>query len=232
LAQVQTCLFFNLPQASGGSIGLLQAPDELGVVFYQMLTGELPERKIEPPFRKVAIDVRLDEVVLRALEKRPELRYQQASILKTQVETIANTPHGSSPARRDESALAAGVEPHQMKTKELAAVVLRIVELEGPVHEDEVINRVRELWGLGRAGARIQDAVAKAVRSLLDCEVDAGQVPSLRFRSDTGALAHLVDTQLGKTLLFTDNDDWSDEEIVSGYRADTNSRLFDVRWRR
>ncbi len=61
----------------------------LGVVFYQMLTGELPGRKIEPPSRKVHIDVRLDEVVLRALERKPELRYQQASALKTQVETIA-----------------------------------------------------------------------------------------------------------------------------------------------
>jgi len=57
------------------------------------------------------------------------------------------------------------------------------------------------------------------LKQLLHCEVDAGQVPSLRFRSDPSALARLVDTQLGKTLLFTDNDDWSDEEIVSGYRA-------------
>ena len=61
----------------------------LGVVFYQMLTGELPGSKIEPPSKKVQIDVRLDEVVLRALEKKPELRYQQASVFKTQVETIA-----------------------------------------------------------------------------------------------------------------------------------------------
>jgi serine/threonine-protein kinase len=63
----------------------------LGVVFYQMLTGELPGKRIEPPSHKVQIDVRLDEVVLRALEKKPELRYQQASVLKTQVETIAQT---------------------------------------------------------------------------------------------------------------------------------------------
>jgi serine/threonine protein kinase len=67
----------------------------LGVVFYQMLTGELPGKKIEPPSKKVSIDVRLDEVVLRALEKKPELRYQQASALKTQVETIASTPGSS-----------------------------------------------------------------------------------------------------------------------------------------
>jgi hypothetical protein len=64
----------------------------LGVVFYQMLTGELPEGKIEPPSKKVQVDVRLDEVVLRALEKKPELRYQDANVLKTQVETIAQTP--------------------------------------------------------------------------------------------------------------------------------------------
>ena len=60
----------------------------LGVVFYQMLTGELPGKQIEAPSKKVSIDVRLDEVVLRALEKKPERRYQQASGLKTQVETI------------------------------------------------------------------------------------------------------------------------------------------------
>jgi serine/threonine protein kinase len=68
----------------------------LGVVFYQMLTGELPGKHLEPPSSKVQIDVRLDEVVLRALEKNPELRYQQVSVLKTQVETIATTPSGSS----------------------------------------------------------------------------------------------------------------------------------------
>ena len=63
----------------------------LGVVFYQMLTGELPVGKFEPPSRKAQTDVRLDEVVQRALEKKPELRYQQASVMKTQVETIAGS---------------------------------------------------------------------------------------------------------------------------------------------
>jgi len=67
----------------------------LGVVFYQMLTGELPVGKFEPPSRKVQIDVRLDDIVLRALQKQPELRYQQASVMKTQVETIAATHGGN-----------------------------------------------------------------------------------------------------------------------------------------
>ena len=72
----------------------------LGVVFYQMLTGELPLGKFQPPSRacgKVQIDVRLDEIVLRALEKEPELRYQQASVLKTDVETVVSSS-GVAPA--------------------------------------------------------------------------------------------------------------------------------------
>ncbi|MDR3458165.1 MAG: protein kinase [Verrucomicrobiae bacterium] len=63
----------------------------LGVVFYEMLTGELPGKRIEPPSRKVQIDVRLDEIVLRALEKKPELRYQQVNDVKTCVETIVRS---------------------------------------------------------------------------------------------------------------------------------------------
>jgi serine/threonine protein kinase len=70
----------------------------LGVVFYEMLTGELPIGKFEPPSRKVQVDVRLDEVVLRALESNPERRYQQASEVKTDVETIS---HSSLSGRRN-----------------------------------------------------------------------------------------------------------------------------------
>jgi tRNA A-37 threonylcarbamoyl transferase component Bud32 len=57
----------------------------LGVVFYEMLTGELPLGRFSPPSRKVQVDVRLDEVVLRALEKEPERRYQHASEIKTDI---------------------------------------------------------------------------------------------------------------------------------------------------
>ena len=63
----------------------------LGVVFYEMLTGEVPMGRFQPPSQKVLIDVRLDEVVLRALEREPALRYQQASEIKQNVETIAST---------------------------------------------------------------------------------------------------------------------------------------------
>ncbi len=82
----------------------------LGVVFYQMLTGELPGKRLEAPSKKVQMDVRLDEVVLRALDQNPDLRYQQVSEVKMCVDTIVATPPISS-QRKETPAEAA--EPRQ-----------------------------------------------------------------------------------------------------------------------
>ena len=63
----------------------------LGVFFYEMLTGELPIGRFAAPSTKVEIDVRLDEVVLRTLEKEPQRRHQQASQIKSDVQSITST---------------------------------------------------------------------------------------------------------------------------------------------
>ncbi len=64
----------------------------LGVVFYEMLTGELPLGKFDPPSHKVQIDVRLDDVVMRSLANNPNRRYQRVSDVKTEIESIAEHP--------------------------------------------------------------------------------------------------------------------------------------------
>jgi serine/threonine-protein kinase len=70
----------------------------LGVVFYEMLTGELPIGRFEAPSQKVQIDVRLDEVVLRTLEKEPQRRYQAASAIKSDLQSIASSAdHANTP---------------------------------------------------------------------------------------------------------------------------------------
>ena len=63
----------------------------LGVIFYEMLTGELPIGRFQLPSKKVEVDVRLDEVILKSLEKEPDLRYQRARMLSKDVEGIAST---------------------------------------------------------------------------------------------------------------------------------------------
>ena len=68
----------------------------LGVVFYEMLTGQLPTGRFEPPSKNVQLDVRLDEVVLRSLESEPTKRYQHASDVKTDVEAISSSANRQS----------------------------------------------------------------------------------------------------------------------------------------
>jgi predicted Ser/Thr protein kinase len=72
----------------------------LGVVFYEMLTGELPLGHFPLPSQKAGVDARLDKVVLRALEKEPEQRYQHAGDVKTDVEAISAAARTAVPAGR------------------------------------------------------------------------------------------------------------------------------------
>ena len=64
----------------------------LGVVFYEMLTGELPLGRFAPPSQKTPLDQRVDDIVLRALAKERELRQQSADQMKTEVQGIAGAP--------------------------------------------------------------------------------------------------------------------------------------------
>jgi hypothetical protein len=54
------------------------------------------------------------------------------------------------------------IDPHEAPLAEMAAYIVKIVEVEGPVHIDEIAARTRILWGLQRAGNGIRSAVARA----------------------------------------------------------------------
>jgi very-short-patch-repair endonuclease len=55
--------------------------------------------------------------------------------------------------------------PHEAP-KKVQEAVFRIVEIEGPIHHEEVGRRLASVWGLDRAGSRIQDAARRALKAL------------------------------------------------------------------
>jgi tRNA A-37 threonylcarbamoyl transferase component Bud32 len=88
--QVMGTLHYMAPEQMDNPLGVDHRADiySLGVVFYEMLTRQLPLGRFAPPSQKVQVDGRVDTVVLRALESDPNLRYQHASEIKTDVEGI------------------------------------------------------------------------------------------------------------------------------------------------
>lgn len=55
----------------------------LGVMLYEMLTGELPRGIFKPPSHKAKVSRQLDRIVMRALQEDPAQRYQDIMALKT-----------------------------------------------------------------------------------------------------------------------------------------------------
>lgn len=91
--QVMGTLRYMAPEQVQGSRSVDHRADiyALGVVFYELLTGEVPMGRFAPPSRKVQVDIRLDEVVLRALESEPDKRYQRVSEMKQDTEEICSS---------------------------------------------------------------------------------------------------------------------------------------------
>lgn len=63
-------------------------------------------------------------------------------------------------------------ELHEAPLPFLVSLIKQMVEIEGPVHRDEVVVRIRTAWGLQQAGGRIRAHVGRA----LDAAVSGGHV--------------------------------------------------------
>ncbi len=79
-------------QLDGGEVDQRADIYSLGVMFYEMLTGSVPRGIFPPPSQKVQIDVRLDGVVLKAMESEPERRYSNVTEMRTDVDAVRTGP--------------------------------------------------------------------------------------------------------------------------------------------
>ena len=114
--QVMGTWRYMAPEQLDNPLGVDHRADiyALGVVFYELLTGELPIGRFAVPSEKAKVDARLDDVVLKALESEPERRYQHVSEVRSQLDEIAAGPdwrHEKPASFTDEFGFSGPIEP-------------------------------------------------------------------------------------------------------------------------
>jgi hypothetical protein len=88
---------------------------------------------------------------------------------------------------RAQVAIRSTVEPHEAPVAQLADLVVRIVDVEGPIHIEEVARRISAAFGKNRLGSRIAEATERAVRHALSR--DTGLTRDGRFLVTTSQRA-------------------------------------------
>jgi len=70
----------------------------VGVMLYNMLTGEIPRGMFKMPSQKVGSDPRFDAIISKAMEQERECRYQAAYEIRRDLDVILRTPQVQSEA--------------------------------------------------------------------------------------------------------------------------------------
>lgn len=79
------------------------------------------------------------------------------------------------------------IELHDVPIMHLAKIIHKVVEIEGPIHADEMVTRIRTLWGLQRAGKRIRDILDEAKKisqadGAISCSGEFLDIPGRKVR--------------------------------------------------
>ena len=123
----------------------VQPVDALGAIARCQRIVVVGDSKQLPPTRFFS------HLMSETTDSEDEEEYMQAAEAKD-IESLAPAIKPYSEAKFK---VPQGKDPHELSTKEMSGILVRIIEHEGPIHEDELVARVRDLWERGRAGNRI-----------------------------------------------------------------------------
>jgi very-short-patch-repair endonuclease/DNA polymerase III delta prime subunit len=130
---------------------------------------EVELRKVMGAIKKAKIDLAAREAGKTRGEQR-EASGQQVTIARR--DDVNEEDGRGAPACSTEAYVVASFwiqanqEIHELPSSELARVVAKIIDVEGPIHREEITRRVTQLWGLQRTGKRVRDSVDRALRAL------------------------------------------------------------------
>jgi transposase len=112
---------------------------------------------------------------------------------------------------------------------QLQSIAIGLRKRSAKLHDLQMVLRRRAQGQVTRGKAPTLESVTKQVRDILKGQHmkdlmkthihERRGILTLTYRCDRAALARLSQRVLGKTILFTDNDNWTDEEIILAYRG-------------
>lgn len=216
--------------------------EDHGWILHRIWSGDWVQRPQEQLRRTIeAIEQAKRELTTRGsdeLAPKPDESSKSQLIERAEASTDGHETgpgqHHSATAYEEATphALAGYLEILDVPSDQLARVVESVVVVEGPVHVDEVVARVRGAWGLQRSGSRIQSAVEAAIgvsvraKRLLRKDNFVSVPGSPVTVRDRGAVASLTlrkpemlpPTELGTAVMqiVSGNFGASEDEIVRG----------------
>ncbi|WP_171190051.1 serine/threonine-protein kinase, partial [Alienimonas chondri] len=194
---------YMAPEQMRGTRDVDQRADiySLGVVFYELLTGELPLGRFAPPSHRSrshgrdGADVRLDDIVMKALEGEPAKRYQTVSDVRAAVDSLGL--------------------PSDPATPQIGGLGEAPVDPFDPPALDDSGTAVAPLPDVGADGAADRVPVTISDPALREWEV-ARTTPALSLAAVFCGLLAIVGVAVCLNALFFAPSSQADETLVAG----------------